>query len=337
MSEQSVSAKENLVWMLDDLFDSREVEHMRKMLWEGGYELVVTRSESYEADYPKYAPRAKGILLQVNFPLGEEDIKGLSSCKIISVTGIGFDEFDLDAATRHGILAANVPGFCVEEVSNHAMALLLALNRHLPECQDLTRKGAWEGLDAWSIRRLKGQILGLVGLGKIGRAVARKAKAFGLAVKAYDPYLPESGRAVLDIEFLELGDLVRTADYLSLHVPLNRETQHLIGAAVFDSMKDTAYLINTSRGGVVDEQALIEALRTKKIAGAGLDVLAQEPPEVGNPLLSMPNVIVSPHSAFVSHEALIDLAAQSTRAIIDALEGRVPENVLNREVLDRHG
>jgi D-3-phosphoglycerate dehydrogenase len=333
MSQQSNSAGDNLIWMLDDLFDSREIEIIREMLQERGYSLVVTRSDSYKDDYPTYAPYAKGILLQVNFPLGKEDIKGLASCKIISVTGIGYDEFDLAAATRYGIAATNAPGFCVEEVSDHALALILALSRHLPECQDMTRKGLWEDLDVWSIRRLKGQILGLVGSGRTGRAVARKAKCFGLQVKAYDPYLSKSEMSLLNVDSVQFGDLVRTADFISLHIPLNEETRHLIDAGVFDSMKDTAYLINTSRGDVVDESALINALRTKKIAGAGLDVLSQEPPEVQNPLLSMPNVIVSPHSAFVSHEALTDLAAMSTKAVIDMLEGKVPENVVNPEVL----
>jgi len=329
MSEQSDSPGGNLIWLLDDLFDSREIEIIREMLQERGYSLVVTRSDSYKGDYPTYAPHAKGILLQVNFPLGKEDIKGLASCKIISVTGIGYDELDLDAATKQGIAATNAPGFCVEEVSDHALALILALSRHLPECQDMTRKGLWEDLDVWSIRRLKGQVLGLVGSGRIGRAVARKAKAFGLQVKAYDPYLSESEMNLLNIDSVEFDDLVSTADFISLHVPLNEGTHHLINSEVFDSTKDTAFLINTSRGDVVDESALINALKTKKIAGAGLDVLSQEPPKARNPLLSMSNVIVSPHSAFISHEALTDLAAMATKAIIDTLEGRVPENMLN--------
>ena len=333
MSQQSNSAGGNLIWMLDDLFDSHEIELIREMLRERGYNLVVTRSTSYRDHYPKYAPYAKGILIQVNFPLGEEDIKGLTSCRIISVTGIGFDELDLDAATKQGIAATNAPGFCLEEVSDHTLALILALNRHLPECQDICRKGLWEFEDVWSIRRLKGQILGLVGVGKIGKAVARKAGAFSLKVKAYDPYLSKSEMSLLNIDSMGFDDLVSTADFISLHVPLNEETHHLINAEVFDSMKDTAFLINTCRGDVVDESALINALKTRKIAGAGLDVLSQEPPEAQNPLLSMPNVIVSPHSAFVSHEALTDLAAMSTKAVIDMLEGRVPENVLNPEVL----
>jgi D-3-phosphoglycerate dehydrogenase len=336
MSEQNNSSGANLIWMLDDLFDSHAVEIVREMLQQRRYRLVVTRSVSYRDDYPKHAPYAKGILLQVNFPLGEKDIKGLTSCKIISVTGIGFDGLDLAAATRQGIVATNAPSFCVEEVSGHALALILALNRHLPECQDITRKGLWEFEDVWSIRRLKGQVLGLVGVGKIGKAVARKAGAFGLKVKAYDPYLSKSEMSLLNVDSVEFDDLVSNADFISLHVPLNKETYHLIDARVFDSMKNTAFLINTCRGDVVDESALIDALKTKKIAGAGLDVLSQEPPEARNPLLSMPNVIVSPHSAFISHEALIELGATCTKAIIDTLEGKVPENILNPEVLTRN-
>jgi len=333
MSEKDNPAKGNLIWMLDDLFDSREIEVIGEMLQERGYSLVVTRGDSYKGDYPKYAPYAKGILLQVNFPLGKGDIKGLASCRIISVTGIGFDGLDLAAATRQGIVATNAPGFCVEEVSGHALALILALNRHLPECQNITRKGLWEFEDVWSIRRLKGQILGLVGVGKIGKVVARKAGAFGLKVKAYDPYLSKSEMNMLNVDSVEFEDLASNADFISLHVPLNKETYHLIDAGVFDSMKNTAFLINTCRGDVVDESALIDALKTKKIAGAGLDVLSQEPPEVQNPLLSMPNVIVSPHSAFISHEALIELGATCTKAIIDTLEGKVPDNILNPKTL----
>jgi D-3-phosphoglycerate dehydrogenase len=194
----------------------------------------------------------------------------------------------------------------------------------------------WEFEDVWSIRRLKGQILGLVGVGKIGKAVARKAGAFGLKVKAYDPYLSKSEMNLLNIESMGFEDLASNVDFISLHVPLSEETRHLINEEVFDSMKNTAFLINTSRGDVVDESALINALRTRKIAGAGLDVLSQEPPEARNPLLSMSNVIVSPHSAFISHEALIELGAMCTKAIIDTLEGKVPDNILNPEVLTKN-
>jgi D-3-phosphoglycerate dehydrogenase len=337
VTEHDKSRASNLIWMLDDLFDAREIEEIRKMLEDRGYHLVVTTSNSYEEDYPRYAPDARGVIAQVNFPLGEEAIRRLTSCKIIAVTGIGFDQLDVGAATKHGIVATNAPSFCVEEVSDHVIALVLALNRRLPELQRLTTDGLWDGagVDIWSIRRMRRRILGVVGFGKIGKAVARKAKGLGLEVQAYDPYVSESDMNSDNVKAVKFEDLVRSVDYLSLHVPLNKETYHLIGADVLTSMKATAFLINTCRGDVVHEVALIRALEAGKIAGAGLDVLSKEPPEAQNPLFSMPNVIISAHTAFISQDALIELAAVSTKAIVDTLEGRVPENVLNPDVLNQ--
>jgi len=333
MSDQNGPAPDNLIWLLDDEFGFDQINHLQGILRERRYDLAVTRGETFKEDYPKYAPYAKGILLQVGFPLREEDIKGLTSCQIISVTGIGFNDLDLEATTRYGIVATNVPGFCVDEVSDHTLALILALYRRLPECRDMITKGIWKAVDIGSMRRLKGQVLGLVGFGKIGREVARKAKGFGFNVKVYDPYLPEAKQNQFEVELVDFDDLIRTSDVISLHVPLNKETYHLINADVFEAMKDTAYLINTCRGDVVNEADLIHALKTKKIAGAGLDVLSQEPPEVSNPLLFMPNVIVSPHSAFISDDSLSELCVKSAKAIFDKLDGKIPENVINSEVL----
>jgi len=333
MSDQNGSAPDNLIWLLDDEFGFDQINHLQEILRERGYDLAVTRGETFKEDYPKYAPYAKGILLQVGFPLCEEDIKGLSCCRIISVTGIGYNDLDLEAATQHGIVSTNVPGFCMDEVSDHTLALILALYRRLPECRDMITKGIWKAVDIGSMRRLKGQVLGLVGFGRIGREVARKAKCFGFNVKVYDPYLPGSKQDLLNVELADFDDLIRTSDVISLHVPLNKETYHWINAVVFEAMKDTAYLINTCRGDVVNEADLIHALKTKKIAGAGLDVLSQEPPEVRNPLLFMPNVIVSPHAAFISNDSLNELCVKSAKAIFDKLDGNVPENVINPEVL----
>jgi len=228
-----------------------------------------------------------------------------------------------------------VPGYCVEEVSDHTLALILALNRRLPECQDMTRRGLWKAADLGPIRRLNMQILGLVGFGRIARVVASKAKCLGLRVKVYDPFVSNSEMSILDIEGVGFEDLVRTADFVSLHVPLTKETYHMFNGQVFDAMKNTAYLINACRGEVVDEPALINALETRGIAGAGLDVLLQEPPDPKNPLLSMPNVIVSPHSAYISHEALTEAIVRSTKAVIDSLAGKVPEDIINPEVFDQ--
>ena len=322
-----------LVWRLDDERPSHEGERQR--LQEHGYNLVVTRSASYREDYDKYAPQAKGILQQVSFPLGAEDIAGLTSCKIIAVTGGGFDLLDVAAATRQGIIATYVPDYCNQEVSDHVLGLIIALNHRFPACHNMVSKGLWKAIDIEPFKRIQGQILGIVGFGRVGRVIAQKAQCIGLQLKAFDPYVSEFEMNELGVECTSFDDVVSSADFISLNVPLTKDTYNLINAEVFSSMKDTAYLINTSRGKVVDELALINALKAKRIAGAGLDVLAQEPPDPKNPLLFMPNVIVTPHSGFISQEALRELEVRIIKQITDTLEGRIPEDIINPEVLDR--
>jgi D-3-phosphoglycerate dehydrogenase len=264
-----------------------------------------------------------------------EDIKGLGSCKVISVRGGGFDNIDIDVATTQGIILTYVPGYCVEEVSDHALTLILALSRRIPKCQEMTRKGLWKAAELGPIRRLSEQTLGLVGFGRIARNVARKAKCLGLRVVVYDPLVSKSEMDKAEVEKAKFEDLVRIADFISLHVPLTKETNHLFNRDVFNMMKNTSYLINTCRGEVIDESALIQALKTGKIAGAGLDVLDHEPPDRESPLLSMPNVIVTPHSAYISEESLEEVLVRSTKAVIDVFEGRIPDDVINPQVLNR--
>ena len=325
--------QDNLVWIIDDEFDSYEIEE--KMLRKAGYALAITRGSSYRKDYPKFAPSIKGILLQVGFQLTGEDIEGFGSCKVISVRGGGFNNIEIDAATRQGIVLTYVPGYCVEEVSDHALTLILALSRRIPECQEMTRKGLWKAAELGPIRRLSEQTLGLVGFGRIAKNVARKAKCLGLRVVAYDPLVSKSEMDEADVEKADFKDLIRIADFISLHVPLTKETNHLFNGDVFNKMKNTSYLINTCRGEVIDEAALIDALREGKIAGAGLDVLDHEPPDPESPLLSMPNVIVTPHSADISQESLTEVLVRSTKAVIDVFQGRTPEDMINPQVLNR--
>ena len=336
MERKEISNLGNLIWLLDDVFDPHLIEKIEEILNKHGYDLITTRSNNFKHDYAKYGDSVKGILLQVGFPLGEEAIGGLKSCRIISVTGIGIDSLDVNEATKYGIVVTNVPAFCVDEVSDHALTLILALNRRLPDCQNMTKSGLWDAVNLKSIRRLKGQVLGIIGFGKIGRLVAKKAKCFGLQVKVYDPYISKSEVNSLKIKYVGFDELVSTADYISLHLPLNKETYHMINSKVFNSMKKTAYLINVSRGEIVDESALINALKTERIAGAGLDVLSHEPPEITNPLLSMKNVIVTPHSAFISEDSLKDLIEISTKSIVDFFEGKKPENIINPQVLKNY-
>jgi D-3-phosphoglycerate dehydrogenase len=199
----------------------------------------------------------------------------------------------------------------------------------------MTRQGLWKAAELGPIRRLSEQTLGLVGFGRIAKNVARKAKCLGLRVVAYDPLVSKSEMDEADVEKADFKNLIRIADFISLHVPLTKETNGLFNAHVFNVMKNTAYLINTCRGEAIDEPALVHALETGRIAGAGLDVLYQEPPDPQNPLLSMPNVIVTPHSAYISQESLTEVLVRSTQAVIDALQGRTPQDVVNPEVLSR--
>lgn len=322
-----------VVWAIDDEFDSHELEE--EMLAAAGYSLAVTQTSSYKEDYAQFAPVASAILLQVGFHLDARAIEGLASCKAIAVRGGGYNNLDLEAATKRGIVATYVPGYCVDEASDHALALILALSRCLRECQRMTKAGEWKASKLQPIRRLRGQVLGLLGFGRIAKAVAAKAACIGLRVVAHDPLVPAQDMERLGVEAVEFDDLVKNSDFVSLHVPLSGQTHQLIDSKVLNSMKPTAYLINTCRGEVVDQPALVDALTRCKIAGAGLDVLYSEPPDPQSPLLDMPNVIVTPHSAYISSDSLREVIVRSTQAVIDVLQGRVPADVINSEVLRR--
>jgi len=260
-------------------------------------------------------------------------IAQLGRCKLIVRYGIGVDMIDLNAATDHGILVCNTAQYCLDEVSNHAVGLLLMLNRQLLADIDSMRSGGWFRTGAQSPRRLRGQRLGLVGLGNIGRLVAHKARAFGLDVVAYDPYL----QGVTDIPLVDLDDLLSTSDYVSVHCPLNDSTRHLLGQRELALLRPTAYLINTARGPIVDQSALLEALTTHAIAGAGLDVFEEEPLPADHPLRSLDNVVLTPHSASVSVESSLECRRAAIEHVVTFLRGGVPSDLVNRAVLRQGG
>ncbi|MCC7353752.1 MAG: C-terminal binding protein [Anaerolineae bacterium] len=267
-------------------------------------------------------------------PVNRQVIARLTRCKIISRFGIGVDMVDLKAAGERGIPVANVPDYCIEEVSTSTMAFLLCLNRHvIPQDQAIhVGKWAWPQGIPYPVR-LATQTLGVVGLGNIGRAVARKANCLGLRVLAHDPFIKPEQAAALQVTLASLEELLRASDYVSLHCPLTAETRHLIGAAQLAMMKPTAYLINMSRGPVVDQVALYQALVNKEIAGAALDVLEKEPPLADEPILKLDNVILAPHSASASNEALVQLRVDTARNVVLALRGQMPRSIVNRKEL----
>jgi D-3-phosphoglycerate dehydrogenase len=247
--------------------------------------------------------------------------------------GHGYDHLDLDAATVNGVVLANTASFGTEEVSNHTMMHFLVCARKFVLHDKLVRNGVWTRKQLAPMGHVAGQVFGIVGLGDIGRAVARKAKAFGLQVIAYDPYVASWDALEYGVEMMDsLEELCRRSDYVSVHVYLNPETRHLISRAQFAVMKPTAYLINCARGGVVDEAALIEALQQQRIAGAGLDVFEKEPVDPDNPLLAMDNVSLTNHYASYSETAFERAQTQLGEEAVRIATGMWPLSLINPDV-----
>ena len=263
-------------------------------------------------------------------------IAKLSRCRVISRFGIGVDNVDIPAATRAGIVVTRVPDYCIDEVSDHAMALLLALVRKIPLANAQVHAGRWEMPAVVPIHRIRGSVLGLVGFGRIPQLVAPKAQSFGMRVVAFDPYVPADVFARAGVDALDFGELLSVSDYVSIHTPLVPETRRLFNADAFRRMKPTAYLINTARGAIVDETDLARALDAGQLAGAALDVMPQEPP-IGSPLVGRSNVIITPHTSFYSEESLVELQTKAAQEVVAVLTGNLPRNPVNPEVLQRVG
>ncbi len=251
-------------------------------------------------------------------------IRQLTRCKVIGRTGLGVDNIDLAAARERKIAVTYVPDYCMDEVSDHAMALLLALARKVPFANTLVQSGRWEMAAVAPIHRLRGRTLGLVGFGNIPRALAPKAKAFGLRVLAYDPFAARDVFASLGVEGVGLDELLASSDFVSVHAPLTPQTRGLIDASAFAKMKPSALLINTARGPLIDEKALIAALDSGQIGGAALDVLETEPPPKDSALVGRPNVVLTPHTAFYSVEALEELQSKCATDVARVLSGQPP-------------
>ena len=274
-------------------------------------------------------------LLVCYAPVPAKVINRLSGCRLIARYGIGVDNVDVRAATAAGIVVTNVPDYCVDEVSDHTMALVLALARKVPLSDRRVRSGTWSVPGLAPIHRLRGRVLGLVGFGKIPRAVAPKAQAFGLQVIAHDPYVSPETAAGLGVRLVSLADLLSESDVVSLHAPLTDETRNLINAATIKTMKPGAFLVNTSRGPMVNVSDLADALKTGRLGGAALDVLPQEPPPADSPLAGLDNVILTPHSAWSSVEAVTELQTKAAEEVARALTGQRPRSPVNPEVLPR--
>ncbi len=268
-------------------------------------------------------------------PVSEAALHAATKCKVVGRYGIGVDNIPVELATKLGILVTNVPQFCQDELSDQVMAFILAHARQLLVLNHRVKAGLWDRNTDSPMRRLRGQTLGLVGFGSIAKALVPKALAFGLRILAYTPRLrPEHLLPGVDLAS-SLPELLKQADYVSLHAPLTPETLRLIDGAALRCMKDSAVLINTARGALVDEKALATALDRNVIAGAALDVLVREPPVGRLPWQDHLNVMLTPHSAFLSAESLQELAYKGADNVAQVLAGQRPAHLINPEVLDQ--
>ncbi len=263
-------------------------------------------------------------------------IESMTRCKIISRYGIGVDMVDLQAASEHCIPVANVADYCIEEVSNSTIGFIFDLSRRTVFLDRHVRSGGWGSsrlMPYWPPPRLRGQTLGIVGLGNIGRVVARKAGCLGLKLLGTDPYVQPDQVADLDVELVTLDELLRRSDFVTVHCPLVAETRGLIGAPQLALMKPTACLINMARGPIVVQSALYNSLVNHTITAAALDVLEQEPPNPDDPLLHLENVIITPHASSGSVEAVIQLRRDTALNVVDMLKGKRPRSIVNCKAL----
>ena len=278
-------------------------------------------ANSASADDILAVARDADAILVTYAKLPGELLRQLKNCKAIGRFGLGVDNIDLPAAKELGIAVNYVPDYCLREVSDHAMALLLGLARKVPFSNKLVQSGRWEVPPIVPLRRLEGQTLGLVGFGNIPRALAPKAKAFGFKVLTHDPFVKTDALAAAGVEGVSFDELLARSDFVSVHAPLLPSTRGLMNAAVFAKMKKGAYLINTARGPLVDEPALIAALDSGQLGGAGLDVVTTEPLAKDSALLGRDNVILTPHTAFYSVEALEELQTKCASDVARVLSG----------------
>ena len=270
---------------------------------------IVAVAKDADAVLVTYAKLTRDVLMQ------------LTRCRAIGRFGLGVDNIDLPTAKEKGIAVNYVPDYCIREVSDHAMALLLALIRKIPLSNKLVQSGRWEMPAVVPIRRIEGTVLGLIGFGHIPRLVAPKAQAFGMRVISYDPFAKPDVFKAAGVEGVDLDTLLKTSDYVSVHAPLLPATRGMLNAAAFSKMKKGAYVVNTARGPLIDEPDLIAALDSGQVGGAGLDVVAAEPLAKDLPLLGRDNVIISPHTAFYSIEALNELQTKCATDVARVLSG----------------
>ncbi len=264
-----------------------------------------------------------------------EVLRNDPNCKVASRYGIGVDNVDIAACTELGIVVTNVPDYCIDEVADHVMAMALSFNRKIVRHSAQVKASGWGAVTLNdTMHRLRDRTIGIVGMGRIGRAVTTRALAFGITVLAHDPFVQQSD-APDGVQMTSLDSMLTESDFVTLHAPLTPETTGMIGANELKLMKNDAFLINAARGPLIDEAALVEALRAGEIGGAGLDVLEETAPPDDHPLYAMDNVIITPHTAFFSQASTIELEERTAQEVVRVLNGEPPDIIINPEVLGK--
>lgn len=318
-------------------YDYPSLEVETRILGSVGATVVGAQCKT-EEELIDVARDADGLLVQYA-RVGGRTISHLERCLVIARYGIGVDIVDVEAATRSGILVTNVPDYCVDEVADHAIAMFLCLVRGLREYDAAVRRGRWHwSATGTALHRLRGQIAGVVGFGKIGRAIAARLKPFGLEVIVSDPYVEPVRIESAGCRRVDFGELLHLSDIVFVQAPLTHETRHLFDRAAFAAMKRSAILVNTARGPIVDNDALLQALTSGTIRAAALDDLEEEPAKQrdwmpDNPLLGLENLLVSPHSAYYSEEAILEARETASQEVARVLSGIEPRHIVNRSVL----
>lgn len=321
------------VVIVDSAFEDASVENM--ILKEINADVQFFHCKD-EEEIVRIAKEANAIINNL-LPMSKETISALDKLQLIVRCAVGYDNIDLKAATENKVVICNVPDYCTAEVADHTLGLILSLSRKIPWIDSYTKKGRADFSADWKnfapIYRLNGKTAGIIGFGKIGREVAKRLKAFGLRILVYDPYLPQKIFENFGVAPVALEDLLKTSDIVSIHCPLTKDTYHLISKDKLGLMKKTAILVNVSRGPIVDEEALYEALKNNLIQSAALDVFEKEPLEKNSPFLKLKNVIITPHIAWYSEEAAIDSRKFASEEILRFFKGVKPKNIVNLEVL----
>ncbi|MDW3178917.1 MAG: C-terminal binding protein [Acidimicrobiia bacterium] len=309
------------------------LEPTERIMAELGAELRVAKSRETE-DVLAVSRDADGIISCYS-DMNAEVIAQLDNCKVIARTGTGYNNIDVDAATKAGMYVTNVRAYCDDEVSDQAMALLLSLARKITFMNSEVQDGRWDEGSAKPLHRIRGKVLGLAGFGNIPRQVAVKAQGFGIDVIAYDPYVDDETYASLGVRGVSLDEMIQQADYFSVHAPLNDETHNMFNADAFARMKPGALVVNTARGELIDVEALADALDSGQVAGAGLDVLPDEPPASDLRLLGRDNVILTPHVGFYSEDSVVDLQTLTAEQVASVIRGEKPQFAVNAAALGR--